>query len=616
MKMIKKFVACLVAAGLVFGSIPVYASNPSARNITIFRVDGNNVSLSRGDARSATPRDGQRLSDGNILTTGLNSSVHIQMDANSLLQMSASSQVAVSQSGNNLVLSVQSGSALVEVRDQGAGNSTETRLGNVGLTVRGTMYTMGLNNDFVSIVMLSGYGDVEGESLYAGQIMHVFDEHRPGADVLHYETGYFRLIYLGIDTLDVLDLFTLEVMYEHRGYLLEVGTLTPEMLEVLPDFIHDRRIEAEDALLADTGLLPPTVILPPPYEAEEVPEEIERTPRPPADSDDDSGTVVNVPTISISSDADFIYHLLENPCPNGWQGTRFVLTQSIILPADVDPIVGGHPGNPIPFRGIFDGGGYNIILAAADLSNLNSVGLFAVVGNGGVVRNFTIATVQLADPSGFVGAVAGEVASGGLISNVSVATASVSAHASANAIGGIVGVVRNGGRIHDVRVTGSISITSTTHVRGVIAGVLEAGAIVDGWEWSWTDGQFGVNNAPPDYFGERHPDAILRNPPVGFAGLFMTLMLFEFDDYEECPEDYPAKEDENDYDNPAKNKEDDDELDEDDEEDDEEDDDDEQYDEYPEDDYGYDEEEEYAKQEEDYVPTYPEDDYEPAGYYN
>ena len=258
----KKLVCIFVALSLLFGNIYIVgAQDPTARNISIFRTYGEHITLSRGDARTTTPRDGQRLSAGNIVTTGIDSTVHIQMDRDSILQMSASSQVAVGTTGNRLVLSLQSGNALVNVTENAPGNTTETRVGNVGLTVRGTMYTMGVQHDRVSLVMLSGSGEVEGVTLGAGQMMFVFDEFRTGAVLFEDETGYFTLNQL---LLEELDLFTLQVMYAYQEYLLEVGTLTPDMIEEITSLINDLLQEAEESLYDLPVYVPVTVVVPAP----------------------------------------------------------------------------------------------------------------------------------------------------------------------------------------------------------------------------------------------------------------------------------------------------------------------------------------------------------------
>jgi len=116
---------------------------------------------------------------------------------------------------------------MVSVGQQGAGDSMETRVGNVGLTVRGTLYTMGVDDDgIVYIVMLSGAGEVNGVFVNNGYMVTITDcPYDPVFEVIPF-------------SLENVSLFTLHVMLENSAYLLEIGTITPEMLEALPGLIE------------------------------------------------------------------------------------------------------------------------------------------------------------------------------------------------------------------------------------------------------------------------------------------------------------------------------------------------------------------------------------------
>ena len=229
----KKWVAWFLILAMVFGQVVnVYAFANDARTISVHRIDGDNVTVSR-NGRSSTPRVGQNLSTGSTITTGADSSIFLQLDNDSILQTSASSQVVVGSSGNRLSLTVQSGNALMNVGQQDDNQAMETRVGNVGLTVRGTMYTMSVGNGTVTVVMLTGEGEVSGVSLPAGAWLFIEEI-----------TQTFEITY-GLE-FDDLPLFTLESILEHYEYLLDDGVLTPEMLESLPALIAERLTEEEE----------------------------------------------------------------------------------------------------------------------------------------------------------------------------------------------------------------------------------------------------------------------------------------------------------------------------------------------------------------------------------
>jgi len=234
-----KWLTAVVIICIALSPLAAYGSNPSARTITVFRVEGDNALISRGDARSTAPRENQRISEGHILSTGADTTVHLQMDRDSLLQMDAHSQVAVSSSGNRLALSLQSGNALVNAGRQQSGQTLETRVGNVGLTVRGTMFTLvtGGEEDLF-IVMLSGAGEVNGTPLPAGARLSVLDD--------NYTSHTFDIEF-ELD-LETLDLFTLASILEHKDYLIEAGTFTADELSALPEIIEKRTYEVSLAI--------------------------------------------------------------------------------------------------------------------------------------------------------------------------------------------------------------------------------------------------------------------------------------------------------------------------------------------------------------------------------
>ena len=127
-------------------AMPVFAQDAptEARLINVHITEGDDIRLSRSlGGRSIEPTSGQRLADGNVLNTGRDSLVYMQLDVVSLIKIDESSQVQVSETSNLLTLSVQSGRALVEVENQPPGHVHETRIGSTVMTVRGTSFIAG-----------------------------------------------------------------------------------------------------------------------------------------------------------------------------------------------------------------------------------------------------------------------------------------------------------------------------------------------------------------------------------------------------------------------------------------------------------------------------------------
>ncbi len=115
----------------------VWAAGTEARSISVFRVDGDDVKMSKGSPKMFAAREGYQLNDGYTVSTGINSFCYLQMDDNSILKMDQSSKVAVSKkSADKLSVSVQSGGALMDAGPQDGEQVIETRVGNTGLTIR------------------------------------------------------------------------------------------------------------------------------------------------------------------------------------------------------------------------------------------------------------------------------------------------------------------------------------------------------------------------------------------------------------------------------------------------------------------------------------------------
>ncbi|MCL2620076.1 MAG: FecR domain-containing protein [Defluviitaleaceae bacterium] len=234
-RILHRLVAFSLATVMTIG-VTVSATASEARLITVHNISGDSVELSRG-ARATAPRQGQRLAQGNVLTTGRDSSVYLSMDSDSILKMDQQSQVVVSSAGNRLALTVQSGSALLDVGVQQAGHTTEVRIGNTGLTVRGTMFTVSRVGDVSVIHMLSGLGEAEAGMLHAGYTMVVTQQ--AGGDISRIYPTVF----------EELDRFTLQVIADNAEYLSTYGIATPELLDALPT-LKDQAETRENSIQA------------------------------------------------------------------------------------------------------------------------------------------------------------------------------------------------------------------------------------------------------------------------------------------------------------------------------------------------------------------------------
>ena len=252
----KWFATCLAIVLIVMPYLQVSAEEPAARNLSVFRVDGDEAFLARAlGGRGVEPREGQRLNLGNVMQTGLDTQVYMQLDTASIVKQDELTYVAVSASGNLLSLSVLRGSALVDVAEMEPGQRLETRIGSTVMSVRGTLFTVSVREGGASVItMLSGEGSifipdetgaVVERSLEAG---YVFWAH----DLEAVEAFEFR----PMDPRDM-NLFELQEVLYRSDYLLEIGTITPAMQAQLQGLINQRqqerttRLEARHTAISD-----------------------------------------------------------------------------------------------------------------------------------------------------------------------------------------------------------------------------------------------------------------------------------------------------------------------------------------------------------------------------
>ena len=192
----------------------------AARTMSVFRVDGNSVVMTRGTRQETAAHAGARLSEGYAILTGGNSFCYIQLDTTSLVKMDEHSQISVNRlSDRLLILAVDNGQVLIDVQNQDPEHTLETRIGNVAIGVRGTLFIAGHDNSGGAyVIMFEGVVDVNGTSLTAGNIMHIYDVTAPESEIKY----YMRALELAD-----LDDFALQATINYQERV--IGLFTPQV---------------------------------------------------------------------------------------------------------------------------------------------------------------------------------------------------------------------------------------------------------------------------------------------------------------------------------------------------------------------------------------------------
>ena len=223
------------------GTTAAYAN--AARRITVYSVDGTTAELHRNN-RTTRPRTNTRISAGDTLKTGTSTEVLFNLDGTSLVKMGEFSTLSFELANNLIALNLETGNSLVQVAEQPANSTIEARLGNLHFVVRGTMFTMEhiLEDDLVSIVMLSGIGEIDGYSLTSGQILtawHNVDAPTISGQIVHDWRKLNQNIVISEIYLNELNFFTIEEILNHQEYLLKNSDF------ITMDFLQEVAIIAE-----------------------------------------------------------------------------------------------------------------------------------------------------------------------------------------------------------------------------------------------------------------------------------------------------------------------------------------------------------------------------------
>jgi hypothetical protein len=154
-----------------------------------------------------------------------------------------------------------------------------------------------------------------------------------------------------------------------------------------------------------------------------------------------------------------------------------------------------------PFAGTFNGLGNTIsgLKINAPAEGDNNIGLFGVIGQGGVVQNLTLSnfTISSSATGQFIGTLAGQ--SAGAISNVTVTGGSVTG-ADNSLIGGLVGSIVPGGSVTASSASGPVTSTGANSMVGDLIGISfglvtlsSATGDVNGTSNSYLGGLIGAN---------------------------------------------------------------------------------------------------------------------------
>ena len=98
MRRLLMLLACFVFSAL-FASCGGDSGELDARIMSVFRVDGEAVRLTRGAQGATDARSGMGIHEGYVVSTGLDSFCFIRLDTDSLVKMDVSTGISVEYLG-------------------------------------------------------------------------------------------------------------------------------------------------------------------------------------------------------------------------------------------------------------------------------------------------------------------------------------------------------------------------------------------------------------------------------------------------------------------------------------------------------------------------------------
>ncbi|MCL2698774.1 MAG: FecR domain-containing protein [Defluviitaleaceae bacterium] len=248
----KRIFSLLLSALLIitFCNVAVFAE--TARTVVVESVQGT-ITMTRGTNREFNVNAGIGLRAGNTLITGRNSSAVLLLDGESTVTVAAFTKIDISRAtSTDLKLTVISGAISVNAAPQPPSHNTSVSAGNSTMGIRGTLFTTVFRNGDLTVTLLEGELEMEGDAFGDGLTM------APGFVLEVSSQPGIRVDADGVNPLDlaVACSFTLETIREHSDMLIELGVLTVTDVANIDQMIDEKKTE-EAAREADTLANPP-----------------------------------------------------------------------------------------------------------------------------------------------------------------------------------------------------------------------------------------------------------------------------------------------------------------------------------------------------------------------
>lgn len=218
--MIRAAAVWLLTSVLLASSFVSMADETSvvSRTLSVLKAEGENARVNRSGVKELPAFDGMGLSQGDCVTTGMDTAVYIQADDDKTVKMDQNSMVEISKvSSRKLKMTLKSGELFFHVENHLADDETvEFDAAGTTLSIRGTAGLFSCHGDQVSLYLLEGtvVWTVNGQpvTIRAGQRM-------TATVVGETASGGLTGGLVSEFTADDFNAFELEAVLEHRDRL-------------------------------------------------------------------------------------------------------------------------------------------------------------------------------------------------------------------------------------------------------------------------------------------------------------------------------------------------------------------------------------------------------------
>lgn len=213
------------------------AAENNARTIAVFKNEGTSITIAKEDGRTFAAKEGNKLFEGYILTTGADSYTYLSLDNASMVKVDQNSVLEVTRlNDKNLKLSVIEGAISVDAAPQLPDNTLEVGAGNSALAVRGTLFVVENGTQTKpAISMLSGLGVIDERELASGYSVGLINGKA--------DTAPFARIIISPD----MSMFMLQTIIDNKELLLAENIFSADELNSAQNFLNEKQNSAKQS---------------------------------------------------------------------------------------------------------------------------------------------------------------------------------------------------------------------------------------------------------------------------------------------------------------------------------------------------------------------------------